>query len=272
MKAFRNAWKIIITLLISAISILPFYITFIVSLKPQADLSSSYWVPPRVIFFQNYASAFEVGRLAQAFLNTFVITAGSVAVIVLLSSMAAYPLARNKTRLNNVVTTFVLSIMMIPALSLLVPLYVLLVRVKGISTYWAMVFIHATFSLPLSIFLYMNFVRSIPRDFDEAALIDGCSVYSIFYRIILPLLKPVTVSVIILTGVTVWNDYQFSLYFLQKPQIRVITLAIASFFAVSGTNVHQAAAAAIMAIVPITVIYVILQKYFVKGMIDSAIK
>lgn len=272
MSNLRNSWKIAVTLLVSAVSILPIYITVIVSLKEQADLSSSYWVPPGAVFWQNYASAFQVGRLARAFFNTSVIAGGAVAVIVLLSAMAAYPLARNKTRLNTLVTTFVLSILMIPALSMLVPLYVLLVRVKGISTYWGMILIHVTFSLPLSIFLYMNFVRSIPRDLDEAALIDGCGVYSIFYRIILPLLKPVTVSVIILTGVMVWNDYQFSLYFLQKPEMRVITLAIASFFAVSGTNVHQAAAAAIMAIVPITALYVVLQRYFVKGMIDSAIK
>jgi len=271
-RLLGNSWKISLTVFIAALAIVPIYITVVVSLKAQTDLSS-YWVPPRILsFVENYGGAIRVGKLARAFLNTFIITAGSVALIVAFASLAAYPLARNKTRFNAVVTTFVLSILMIPALSLLVPLYVLLVRVKGISTYWGMIMVHVTFNLPVSIFLYMNFIRSIPKDFDEAAVIFGCSIYTIFYRIILPLLKPVTVSIVIFSGVAVWNDYQFSLYFLQKSSVRVITLAISSFFAVSGSNPHMAAAAAVMAIVPVAVVYVALQRYFVKGMLDSAIK
>lgn len=270
-RLLRDAAKLALTLLIAAISVVPIYITVMVSLKGQTDLSS-YWLPPKAFSLANFARAIEIGKLPTAFLNTFIITVGSVTMIVLLSAMAAYPLARNATRLNRAVTTFILSILMIPALSLLVPLYVLLVRIRGISTHWGMILIHVTFNLPISIFLFMNFIRSIPRDFDEAAVIYGCSIYSIFYRIILPLLKPVTVSVVILAGVAVWNDYQFSLYFLQKTSVRVITLAISSFFAVSGSDAHVAAAAAVLAIIPITVAYVALQKYFVQGMLDSAIK
>ena len=271
MRRHRAGWKIALTTLIGAVAVLPIYITVIVSLKPQTDLTS-FWLPPRVLFFQNFEGAFIIGRLATAFLNTAIVTACSVALIVLLSAMAAYPLARHRSKLNAVVTTFMLSILMVPGLSLLVPLYVVLVRIRGISTYWGIVLIHITFNLPLTIFLYLNFIRAIPRDFDEAALMDGSSVYAVFYRIILPLLKPVTVSVIILAGVAVWNDYQFSLYFLQSPGMRVITLAISSFFAVSGGNTHMAAAAAVMAIVPITILYVALQKYFVQGVLDSALK
>ncbi len=265
------AWKIALTVLISAIALLPIYITVIVSLKPQTDLSS-FWLPPRTLFLQNFVGAFVIGRLATAFMNTAVVTACSVVLVVLMAAMAAYPLARHRSRLNGAVTTFMLSILMVPGLSLLVPLYVLLVHIRGISTYWGIVLIHVTFNLPIAIFLYLNFIRAIPRDFDEAALIDGSSVYAVFYRIILPLLKPVTVSVIILAGVAVWNDYQFSLYFLQAPEMRVITLAISSFFAVSGGNTHMAAAAAVAAIVPITVLYVGLQRYFVQGVLDSALK
>ena len=267
----RASWKIALTVLISAVAILPIYITVIVSVKPQTDLSS-FWVPPPAFSLENFVGAFVIGRLATAFMNTAIITAGAVALVVLLSAMAAYPLARHRSRLNAAVTTFMLSILMVPGLSLLVPLYVVLVHIKGISTYWGIILIHVTFNLPLTIFLYLNFIRAIPKDFDEAALIDGSSVYAVFARIILPLLKPVTVSVIILAGVAVWNDYQFSLYFLQSPPMRVITLAISSFFAVSGGNTHMAAAAAVVAIVPITILYVALQRYFVQGVLDSALK
>ena len=241
------------------------------ALKPQTDLSS-HWTLPSAAKWGNFAEAAVAGDLGMAAINTLIITAGATALVVLIGAAAAYPLARNRSRLNAVVSGFILSIMMVPAMSLLVPLYVLLVKFRAVSTYWGIIPVHLAFNLPLSIFMYSNFLRSIPKELDEAALIDGCSVYRIFSRIILPLLKPVTVSVVILTSVAVWNDFQYSLYFLQRPSMRVLPLAIASFFGMSGSNVHVAAAGALLAILPMTILYLFLQKYFVKGVVDSAIK
>lgn len=269
----KKKWQLksILALCICVLQLVPVYITVMVSLKPQTD-TSSFWSVPLTPFWKNYADAFMVGQFARAFLNTAIITAGSTLLVVLLGTMAAYPLSRNRTKFNRAVNTGILSIMMVPALSLLVPLYVMMVHVHAVSTYWGIILVHITFNLPLSIFMYSNFLQTIPRELDEAALIDGCSIYSIFSRIIFPLLTPVTVSVLILTSVAVWNDYQYSLYFLQKGAMRVLTLTIASFFAQSGADPHLAAAAAIMSIVPVTALYLFLQKYFVKGMVEGAIK
>lgn len=271
---FRLATNVLLSvgaLAIAAIHVVPLWITVTNSLKTRSDLSSN-WILPKQLAWDNFTKALDVGNLPRAFYNTIVITLAATLFVVLIGAMAAYPLARNKSRRNTLVKTFVLSIMMIPALSLLVPLYVLLVRVRGISTLWGITPVHITFNLPLAIFLYANFIGTIPKDLDEAAIIDGCSVFRVFDRIVLPLLKPVTVSIIILTAVAVWNDYQFSVYFLQKPISRVVTLAIASFFGITGSDPNVAAAAALMAILPVTVLYLILQKYFVKGMVDSAVK
>ena len=267
----KPAVKNTLIILLCAVQLIPLYITVTVSLKPQTD-TSSYWKPPASPHFRNFLTAFESGGLPRAFANTAVIAASSVLLVLLLATMAAYPLARNPSRLNRAVKTFVLSIMMIPALSLLVPLYVLLLRLGGISKYRGIVPVHTAFNLPLAIYMFSNFIKTIPGELDEAALIDGCSVYSIFYRIIVPLLKPVVVSVVILTAVPVWNDYQYSLYFLQNPRMKVITLTIASFFAQTGSNPHVAAAAALLVIVPVVLLYIVLQKYFIKGMVDGAIK
>ena len=251
--------------------LIPLYISLMVSLKPQTD-SSSYWRPPIVPHFQNYLTAMEAGDLLRAYGNTFIITLSSTLLVLIISIMAAYPLARYPSRFNRAVRTFFISIMMIPALSLLVPIYVLLLRLGGISKFQGIVPVHVAFHIPLAIYMFSNFMKTIPLDLDEAALIDGCSVYSIFYRIVVPLLKPVVVSVIILTAVPVWNDFQYSVYFLHRPQMRVVTLAVASFFQRSGSNPNVAAAAALLAIVPIMALYLILQKYFIKGMVDGAIK
>jgi raffinose/stachyose/melibiose transport system permease protein len=267
----RSSWKMLPAAAICLIQILPLYITLTVALKGPTDLSS-YWSLPAQAAWGNFARAFEAGGLLRASFNSIVITSVSTFLVIVLAAAAAYPLARNRSRLNAVVKTFVLSILMVPALSLLVPLYVLIVKAKAVSTYWGIIPVHLTFNLPLAIYMYSNFIGSMPRELDEAALIDGCSGYRIFWDIILPLLKPVTVSVIILTSVAVWNDFQYSLYFLQKPTMRVLTLAIASFFGLSGSDPHVAAAGALLAILPVTVIYLFLQKYFVKGMVDGAIK
>lgn len=267
----KTWWKTLLVIIISALHIIPLYITLVSSVKSMQDFSS-YWIFPKKFYFNNYIIALNEGGMLNAFKNTIIITFFSVVFIVFIGAMASYPLARNRSKLNGFIILLILGIMMIPPLSLLVPLYSFMAKLRAISTYWGIIAVQVTFQLPISIFLYSNFIKTIPQELDEAATIDGCSVYSIFYRIILPLLKPVTATIIILSGVAVWNDYSFSLYFLQKPTMKVITLTISSFFAQTGTNLNAAAAAALMAVLPITIVYLALQKYFVQGVVDSAIK
>ena len=142
----------------------------------------------------------------------------------------------------------------------------------GINRYWGVILVSATFNLPMAIYMYSNFIGTIPKELDEAAMIDGCSRMQVFFRIILPSLKATTASVIIWTSVGIWNDYQFQLYFLQKPQFRTITLAITTFFTDSKTDMGAAAAAAFIVVLPPVLMYIALQKYFVQGAMDSAVK
>ncbi len=263
--------RTLLALIISAIHFIPFYITITMALKPMTDFSSR-WCLPKNLYFENFQIAIEKAKILLAMKNSIIITAVSIGLILLVGATAAYPLARIRTRFNNVILNLVLAVMMVPPLSMLVPLYSNMSRWGGISTYWGIIVVITTFQLPLAIFLYTNFIATIPKDLDEAASIDGCNRLFIYYKIILPLLKPVTATVVILTGVWIWNDYQFSLYFLQKPEMRTVTLAISSFFSNSSSNLNAAAAAALLAILPIVVLYIALQRYFIQGMIDSALK
>lgn len=267
----NNSLKTLLTLLASAICFVPFYITINVAFKPMTDLSSR-WQLPRELYLKNFVTAIEKANIFNAMKNSLIITIFAVTIIVLVGAMAAYPLARVKTKWNRGVLNLILAIMMVPPLSILVPLYSSLAKMGGISTYWGIIVVIATFQLPLSIFMYTNFIATIPDALDEAAMIDGYNRFQIYYKIILPLLKPVTATVVILTGVSAWNDYQFSLFFIQKPDMRTVTLAISSFFSQNSSNMNAAAAAALIAIIPVIIIYIALQKYFVKGMVDSAIK
>lgn len=267
----RNLWRLPLILTIFAVYFSPFYILLGIALKPATDLSSR-WKFPSQPTMENFEMAIEQGGILQALLHSFLIMVVAVILIVIVGSLAAYPLARNKSRLNKFVKGFVLGIMMVPPLSILVPLYSVLVDMGGINQYWGVILTLLTFELPMAIFLYTNFIASIPVALDEAAALDGCGPVRTFLLIILPQLKSVTASVVILTGIHCWNDYQFSLYILQSSQMRTVTLAISSFFSQTTSNLNAASAAALLAILPVVICFLILQKYFIKGMVDSAIK
>ena len=237
----------------------------------MTDLSSR-WIFPKEIHLENFTYALEKGGLITAMYNSIIITVISVLIIALIGATTAYPLARIKTKTNSVVLNLVVAVMMIPPLSMLVPLYSLLTKIGAINTYWGIIVITVTMGLPLSIFLYSNFISTIPVDLEEAAYIDGCSRFKAFYKVVLPLLKPVTATVVILTVVNVWNDFQFPLYILQVPEMKILTLAVSSFFSQNTSNLNAAAASALIAIIPVVIIYLLLQKQFVQGMVDSAIK
>ena len=270
MKKKSNILRSVVAIVISLFHLIPFYILITTALKPMTDLSSR-WIFPKEIHLENFTYALEKGGLITAMYNS-IITVISVLIIALIGATTAYPLARIKTKTNSVVLNLVVAVMMIPPLSMLVPLYSLLTKIGAINTYWGIIVITVTMGLPLSIFLYSNFISTIPVDLEEAASIDGCSRFKAFYKVVLPLLKPVTATVVILTGVNVWNDFQFPLYILQVPEMKTLTLAVSSFFSQNSSNLNAAAASALIAIIPVVIIYLLLQKQFVQGMVDSAIK
>lgn len=266
-----NWWRFLVAIPILVVFLAPFYILLSVAFRSPQDLSS-YWVFPTQLNLENFRNAIEEGKILLSILNSLIVTVGAVFLVTVVGALAAYPLARRKTRLNMGIKGFVLGIMMVPPLSILVSLYSVLVKINGVNEYWGIILVLVTFELPLSIFLYTNFISSIPKALDEAAAIDGSGPVRTFFQIILPQLKPVTASVVILTGVHCWNDYQFSLYILQSPKMRTIPLAIASYFSQTTSNINAAAAAALLAILPVVVVFLFLQKYFIRGMVDSAIK
>lgn len=271
-KEFINSLlrsPIILILLLVYIS--PFWILTTISFKPVSDLSS-YWKFPSQPTFENFRVAIQDAGILESLGRTALITVCVVTLVVVISAFTAYPLARRTNRLNKVISAFVLGVMMVPPLSILVSLYSVIVDMGGVNEYWAIVLVMLTYQLPQGIFLYTNFIKSIPMALDEAAAIDGCGPIRTFFLIILPQLKSVTTSVVILAGINCWNDFQFSRYILQAARMNTATLSIASFFSQTYSDLNSAAAAAMIAILPVVIAFLFLQKYFIQGMIDSAIK
>ena len=271
MKKKNGIWRIPVLIVIFCVYFSPFYILTVISFKSATDLSSR-WEFPAAPTLDNFRTAIEQGGILKALFHSFVIMVIAVLLIVVVGSLAAYPLARNKSKWNKVIKAFVMGIMMVPPLSILVSLYSIIVDMGGVNQYWGIIIILLTFELPQAIFLYSNFISSIPTALDEAAALDGCGPVRTFFLIIFPQLKSVTASVVILAGIHCWNDYQFSLYVLQSSEMSTVTLAISSFFSQTTSNLNAASAAALLAILPVVVCFLCLQKYFFKGMVDSAVK
>ena len=258
-------------IVISLIWLSPLYILLSVSLKPLSDLSSR-WIFPINPYIENYSIALQKGNLLRALLNTVIVTFGATILVIVTGALASYPLSRNRSRLNKNIHRFIMGLMMIPPLSILVPLYKTMMEIGAVSTLIGEILVVATFQLPLTIYLFTNFISAIPIALDEAASIDGCPPASRFFLIIMPQLKPICATVIIIAGSSFWNDYQFAGYLLQKPNLQTITLAISGFFDMFSSNMNAAAAAALLSILPLVIVYLFLQKYFIQSMVDSAIK
>ncbi|WP_307720157.1 carbohydrate ABC transporter permease [Paenibacillus alginolyticus] len=240
-------------------------------MKGFDDLSSK-WLWPRRIDWTNFSSAWQEANLGKAFTNNTIITIVSLLFIILIEACASYPLARFQTKFNKLLYTVFISALIIPPLTILVPLYQFFIDIHGMNTYWGIVVLHITFNLPITIFLYTGFISTLPRELDEAAMMDGMSRIGLFFKMILPLLKLVTATVLIMTGVGVWNDYQFSLFFLQKVEMRTVTVALATFFGPQSSNVGWVAAGSLIAVLPITLLYLFLQRYFITGLSSGAVK
>lgn len=267
----KDWWKYLLGFGLVFLYLFPFYVIINVSLKEFGDTSSRMQFPDP-IYWDNFKKVIEAGDIFVGIRNSVIITLFVLLLEIVVGCMAAYALARNQSKVNEIVRSLIMSVMMITPLTILVGVYSTMSKIHATSTYWGMVLLLSAFGLPMVIFLYTNFISSIPVALDEAAAIDGASNFQIFFRIILPQLKSVTVTVIILQGVGVWNEYTYSYYFLQKTEMRTITLVIKTFFSAVSNDYGSAAATAVIGMLPLIVLYLFLQKYFIQGQVDSAIK
>lgn len=260
-----------VVLLIALLALIPFFFLLILALKsPEGGLSSIRLIPD--FTWSNFPSAWKAGSLGKAMFNSTIMTGGGIVVLISLSSMAGYTIARFPSALNKSIFAILLACMMIPGIINTVPLYTLLITLRGINTYWAMIFVMATNALPFSVFLYSAFIRSIPISLEESAIIDGCSWFGAFWKITMPLLGPVTSSVVILQGVGMWNNYAQAVFFLQDKAHRNIPLAISLFFQQYGANWPLMAAAATLGLLPAVLMFLFFQKFFISGITTGSIK
>ncbi len=259
------------SIIICAIQLIPFYMMITMSLKKPTDYHSVIQFP-LYIYLENYINVWEKANLDVAFTNTLITTFGTLFLLIVVASMAAYPLSRVRTKLNAAVYNTFISCMIIPSLTLMVPLYKFLIDINLLNTLIGAILVKVAFAIPLCIFLYTGFIGGIPKEIDEAGCIDGASPFRVFYQLIFPLLSPVTASVLIVQGIGIWNEYGMSLYILQEKNVQVLTVSLARFIGQNQSHFNWVAAGCLMASIPVIILFLLCQKQFIKGMVSGAVK
>jgi multiple sugar transport system permease protein len=250
---------------------IPIYAVFSNSLKPSLIIFSS---PPKWLFhptLEHYRSVFGRLHFDRYLQNSLIVAAGSTSLALLLGTPAAYAFARLKMRGGNFIAFLILFSRMVPAVVLVVPMFLIFSHLHLINTYRALILAHTTFELPLVIWLMRSFFEDIPADLEEAARVDGASKLGAFLRVALPLSAPGLTATAILCLLFSWNEFLFALI-LSGPSTRTMPVGVSSFIGTVSIDWGGSSAAAVLAMLPIFVLGLAVQRFLVRGLTMGAVK
>jgi raffinose/stachyose/melibiose transport system permease protein len=251
------------------LTLLPFYFLVITAIKPQEELlTTGTSAPPSRPTVDNFAEVLTGGgdsNILLGLMHSVIITLGSIAGMVLLGSLAAYVLVRTTARWGAITFYLFLIAIILPTQLGLIPLYIG-ARTLGLTgSMWGMIVLYVGTLMPLAVFLYAGFFRGLPRDYEEAAAIDGASPGRVFFRIVLPLMAPATGTVAILTGLIVWNDFFSALIFLGGSEVQTLTVSMYYYVGSLVSAWNKIFAIVIISMIPILAFYLFAQKKFIQG-------
>ncbi len=261
----------ILGIFLALVWIAPFYLMIVNSLKTKKEIFSDTLRLPESFNLDNYIEAFDRLDFVQTFFNSLVITVLSVIIIIIFSSMAAYALSRTKSKISTVIFYVLVAAMLIPFQSVMIPLITIFGKFEMLNR-GGLIFMYLGFGASLSIFLYHGALNAIPKSLDEAATIDGANKFQVFWYVIFPILKPITVTVAILNMIWIWNDYLLPSLVINQTGMETIPLKMFFFFGEYTKQWHLALAGLTIAIIPVIVGYFFAQREIIKGVSDGAVK
>ena len=274
MKSSKKTIKSIVantaTIFISLIILIPLVVLFLNSFKTQGESNKMSLVLATTWQFENYKTVIEQGKLVSSFFNSLLYATVSVVIIVIVVSAAAFVIARNRKGINNLIYYFIISGIAIPINN--VALMKVLQALNLVNTRIGVILVYAAINIPLSLFLCYGFISTIPREIDEAAVIDGCGPIKLFVQIILPLLKPIMSTLFVLNFMAVWNDFTMPLYYLNNSAKWPMTLAVYNFFGAFENSWNLVSADIMLTLLPVLIVFILGQKYIVGGVAAGSVK
>ncbi|TYP71083.1 carbohydrate ABC transporter permease [Paenibacillus methanolicus] len=252
--------------------IVPFVVLILNSFKENKAITSNPLSLPERLDFTNYKNAFEQMNYLTAFSNTLVITLVSVLLISMFAAMTAHYFVRNNTKFNQYTFMIMVASMIIPFQAIMIPLVKIYGSLGMLDNKWSLIYMYLGFGSSLAVFIYHGFVKSIPAELEEAAMIDGCTRTQTFFRIVFPVLTPTTATIAILNVLWIWNDYLLPSLILVDPEQRTLPLSTYSFQGTYTSDYGPLMAALVLTILPIIVVYLFAQKYIIQGVMQGSIK
>lgn len=256
-----EASMIILTLMFA----FPLYVAVSSAFKTEHQLDASPLGLPSPIQFGNFSDAWRTASIGPAFLSTAIITVASVFGLVLFGSLAGYVIARRNQHLSTVAYYGFLIGLILPPLLALIPLYNLMQRSHLIGTYWSLILIYIGGQMPLTVFLFAGFIRSLSPVYEEAALVDGASRWTIYFRIVFPLIRPIAGTVMILNAAFIWNDFLNPLLYLAGSNKQTLAVSIYTFVGTYTQQWNLIFAGSVLAALPMVGIFLVLQRSFLKS-------
>ncbi len=273
MRITKTIIKYFFLIVMATIQIVPLIWLFLFSLKDNNQIfgKSSFSLPSPVVF-ENYSFAFTRGGVGRYFLNSVIVSGLTVFLVVILSSMVTYAIIRMKWKYQKIAYVYFLMGLMIPIHSGLLPLFIVLKSLGILNTRIALIVPYTAFGLSMAIMIISGFIVAIPRELEEAAAIDGASIYRIFYIIVLPLIKPALAAITIITFKNSWNEMMMATVFINKPELKTLTVGINSLTGEYLTEWGVIGAGLMIASLPIIIVYLISSDKIQKGLIAGAVK
>ncbi|MDQ1000208.1 raffinose/stachyose/melibiose transport system permease protein [Neobacillus niacini] len=249
----------------------PLFWMVINSFKNTADIFNDSWGLPKEWLFSNYATAWQQG-VSSYFVNSVIITVGTCLLTVLISALCAFGLTRFQIKGGKFLLLFVSAGLMFSPQSSLIPLYELIQQMGIFDTHWALILTFTAYRIPLTVLLIRSFFLSIPKELEESAYLDGATSLDVFGRIFMPMSKPILFTGVILTAYYAWNEFLFSLIFIQTEEVKPITSGLLVFKDALNTNWGVLMAGLVISALPLIVVFMLMQKYFVRGLADGSVK
>ena len=262
--------KNLLAIIASLLVLVPAALIVINSLKPDSEALTMSMKLPTVWTFENFKTVIEKGKLVRSFLNSILYAGCATILTVILGSLAAYVFSRRRTKGFNILYMYVVLGMVIPVNYITLTKMMQLTHLNNSAL--GIILLYTAIQTPFTIFLLYGFVSKIPVELDEAAILDGCSPFTLFFKITLPLLKPATITAGVLCFLNNWNEFIMPLYFLNSSEKWPMTLAIYNFFGQFQTSWNLICADVLLTCAPVIIIYLLCQKYIVGGQTAGAVK
>jgi len=262
----------IILIIFSIISISPFYYVIATAFKTKNEIYENIFGLPRQWTFENVIKLYTEYGFFRSTINSIIVTLCSIAITLIIAILASYAYSKMMFKGRRFILSLTVALTGVPVMIIIIPIYVLMSKLDLLDSYVGVSIIYGALMLPFSIFLLTSFFKSIPEDLLNAASIDGCNRLQLLYKIILPLSKPVLTTLVVVNSLWVWNDLLIALMFLRQDNMKTVTVALNMIGGRYANNPVLIQAGALFVAIPMILIFILGQKYFVKGLLTGALK